>query len=73
MERDVARLRREQAGPCPVAVGGAGLGPLVAGGADGLGRLQLDELLGDQAEGFPGEVDAAARADGIEQVGQGRL
>ena len=38
------------------------------------GQLAIsDQLLGDHSERFPGEVDAAARADGIEQLGQGSL
>ena len=36
-------------------------------------RLELDQLLGDHPERFPGQVDAAAGADGIEQLGQRRL
>ena len=45
VQLDVAGLGRQQPGAGAVAVGRALVGPLVAGGADGLARLELDELL----------------------------
>jgi hypothetical protein len=70
---DVPGLRGEQAGARAVAVGGAGLAPLIAPRADGLAGLQIDEPLGHQEEGLADEVQAVAGADGLEQLGQGRL
>ena len=54
-------------------MGDAAVGALVAGGADGLGGLQLDEFLGDQAHRLACEVETVTRTDGLQQVGQGRL
>ena len=49
------------------------LGPLVPGGADRLGGLGLDELLEHERHRLAHEVDAAPGADGVEQLGEGRL
>ena len=73
VQLDVARLGRQQAGAGAVAVGRSVVGPLVAAGADRLVGLELDELLGDEALCLADEVDAATGADGVEQLGQGRL
>jgi len=54
-------------------VGRALVGPLVATGADGLGGFELDQLLEDERHGLAHDVDRPPGADGVEQVGQGRL
>jgi hypothetical protein len=70
---DITRLRAEQPAPTPVAVGRPGVGPLVPRGADRLVGLELDELLEDEGHRVAHDVGAAAGADGVEQLGQGRL
>lgn len=69
----VARLGREQPGAAPVALGDAAVGPFVARRADRLARLQLDEFLKDECHRLAHDVLAAAGADGVKQLGQGRL
>ena len=54
-------------------MGRALVGALVAAGADGLGRLELDELLEDERHGLAHDVEAVSGADRVEQLGQGRL
>jgi hypothetical protein len=56
-----------------VAMGGALVCALVAVGADGLPGLQLDQLLEDERHRLADDFLAAAGADGVEQLGQGRL
>ena len=73
VQLDVARLGGEQPGPAPVAVGRALVGPLVPPGADRLRGLGLDELLEHERHRLAHDVDRAARAHGVEQLGQGRL
>jgi len=70
---DVAGLGREQPAPGAVAVGRPGLAPLVAAGADRLVGLEFDELLQDERHRVAHDVRTAAGADGVEQLGQGRL
>jgi len=54
-------------------VGRPGLAPLVAAGADRLVGLEFDELLQDERHRVAHDVRTAAGADGVEQLGQGRL
>lgn len=70
---DVAGVGGQQPRPGPVAFGGAGLGALVAGGADRGGRLGVDQLLHRDADTLPDEVDALAGAEHLEQLRQGRI
>ena len=70
---DVAGLGRQQPHPVAVALVGAGVGALVAGGADHLGGLQVDEGLEHELHRLAHEVQVAARAEGVEKFGQGRL
>ena len=70
---DVAGLGRQEPAPTPVAVGRPLVGPLVPAGADGLVGLELDQLLEDERHRLAHDVGAAAGADGVEQLGQGRL
>jgi hypothetical protein len=49
------------------------VGALVSGGPDRLGRLEFDELLQDKRHRLAHDIDTAAGADGVEQLGQGRL
>jgi hypothetical protein len=63
----------KQPGPVPVAFVRAVLGALVEPGSDGRGQLRVDELLLDGPDGLPDEVQALARLESIEQVGQDRL
>jgi hypothetical protein len=49
------------------------VGALVAGRADRLRGLQLDELLEDEAHGLAQGVGAITGTDRLEQLGQGRL
>jgi hypothetical protein len=59
--------------PAAVAVGGPGGRALVAAGADLLGGLGLDQGLQHQREAFADDVQVAAGAQCIQQLGQGRL
>lgn len=70
---DVARLGGQEPAAAAVAVGRPTLAALVPAGADGLLGLELDELLEDEGHRVAHDVGAAARADGVEQLGQGRL
>ena len=72
-ELDIARLGGQQTIAVAVAMGGTGLGALVAGGADHLGCLQFDQRLQHQLHRPAHEVQIAARAQCVEQFGQGRL
>jgi hypothetical protein len=54
-------------------VGGARLGPLVAGGADLLGGFRLDQRLQDQGQRLADHIQVAAGAQCIQQLVQGRL
>jgi hypothetical protein len=45
LQIDVSRLGRQQPGAAAVAVGGPGLAPLIAAGADQLRRRQIDQRL----------------------------
>jgi hypothetical protein len=49
------------------------VGPLVPGGADRLGGLGLDELLEHERHRLAQDVERAAGAHRVEQLGQGRL
>ena len=69
----VAGLGRQHPGAAAVAVGGAGVVALVAGGADHLGRLQIDEGLQHELHRLTQEVEVAAGAKSIEKLGKGRL
>jgi hypothetical protein len=73
VELDVARLGAEHPGPAAVAVGRALVGPLVARRADDRRRLGLDELLEHERHRLAHDVDRAAGAHRVEQLGQGRL
>ncbi len=70
---DVAGLGGHEASAPTVAVGGAGLGSLIAACADGLVSLGFDQGLQHQAHGLSQHVEVPAGAQGVEQVGQGRL
>ncbi len=70
---DIARLRREEPAPAPVAVGRPLVGALIARGADRLGGLKLDQLLQDERHRLAQDVRVATGADRVEQLGQGRL
>jgi hypothetical protein len=70
---DIAGLGAEEPAATAVAVGRPGVGPLVPASADGLLGLELDELLEDERHRVAHDVGAAAGADGVEQLGQGRL
>jgi hypothetical protein len=70
---DVAGLGAEEPAPAAVAVGRPLVGPLVPAGADRLGGLELDQLLEDELHRVAQDVLAAAGADRVEQLGQGRL
>src|SRR3989442_155195 len=59
--------------PAAIAVGRALVAPLVASGANRLGGLELDELLEHERHRLAQDVLAAAGADRVEQLGQGRL
>jgi hypothetical protein len=54
-------------------MGGALLGALIAVGADVLGGLDLDQGLQDHGQPLTDHVKITAGAQGIQQVGQGRL
>jgi hypothetical protein len=54
-------------------VRGALLGPLIGAGADVLGGLGVDQPLQHQRERLPDDIEVAAGAQSIQQVGQGRL
>ena len=73
VQLDIAGLRGQEARAVAVAVGGALVGALVATGTDGLGGLELDELLEDEAHRLAQRVGAITGADRLEQLGQGRL
>ena len=66
VQLDIAGLGREQAAAGAVAVGRAFIGAFVAGGADRLAGLELDELLEDEAHGLAQGVGAVAGADRLE-------
>lgn len=68
----VAGLGGQQAFPGTVAVGGAGLGVLVAPGADRPGGLQVDEGSEHELRPLAQHVEVAARAHGVEQVGRSK-
>ncbi len=82
-ERALAQLRDRQVHvpglrgehPCPgaVALGDAGVGPLVPGGADHLRGLELDQVLQRDPDRFTDQVHALPGAEHLEQLGQGRL
>ena len=73
VELDVAGLGRQQAGPGAVAVGRALVGPLVPPGPDRLGGLGLDELLEHERQRLAHDIQRAAGAHRVKQLGQGRL
>ncbi len=66
-------LGRQEPAAAAVAVGRPGVAPLVPAGADGLLGIELDQLLEDEGHRVAHDVGAAAGADGVEQLGQGRL
>jgi len=70
---DVAGLRAQEPTAAAVAVGRPAVGPLIACGAYRLVGLELDELLEDEGHRVAHDVGTAAGADGVEQLGQGRL
>jgi hypothetical protein len=70
---DVTGLGRHQMGSGAVAVGGAGLGALIAASADVLGRFHLDELLHHEANCVTDQIDTLTGAERIQQLGQDRL
>ncbi len=69
----VAGLGGQQTAPVTVALGLAGLGALVAPGADHLGGLGLDQFLDDQADRLTDEVEAVTSTEHLEQLGQDRI
>ena len=71
VELDVPGLGGQQPGPPPVAVRRALVGALVPPGADRLGHLELNQLLEHERHRVAQDVGAVARADGVEQPGQG--
>ena len=52
---------------------GAVVVPLVAAGADLLGRLQVDQRLQHELHGFTHDVEVSAGAERVEEFGKGRL
>jgi hypothetical protein len=70
---DVAGLGRQHPLAGAVAVGDAGVGPLVAAGADPFGGFGLDELLHDHPDRLADQVDTISGAERLEQLGHGRL
>jgi hypothetical protein len=73
LQLDVAGLGGQQPVSGAVALGGPGVGPLVAVGADLLGRLGFDQLLHDHPHGLADQVDTVAGAECVEELGHGRL
>jgi len=56
-----------------VAVSDTGLGPLIAVGADPLGRFDLDQLLHHQPDRVADQLNAFAGTERVQQLGQDRL
>jgi len=56
-----------------VALVGAGLGALVGASANGLGGFGFDQGLEHQLHASADDVEVAAGAHGVEQLGQGRF
>jgi hypothetical protein len=57
----------------PVAFGRAALAALVAGRADHLGHLELDQLLKHHLDRVADQINAVTGTERIQQLGQGRL
>ena len=70
---DIAGLGRQQPRAGAVTVRGALLASLIGAGADVLGGLGVDQRLEHQGEPFADDVQVAASAQCIKQLGQGRL
>ncbi len=73
LQLHVAGLGGQKAPPVPVALGLAGLGALVAPGADHLGRLGLDQFLEHQAHRLADQIEAVTSTEHLEQLGQDRI
>lgn len=66
---DVIGLGGKHSRAVPIALGGAGLDPRIALGANDRGQLGLDQLLAHVAHGLLDQVATLAGAKGIEQLG----
>jgi hypothetical protein len=64
---------RQQPRPVPVALGNAGLGALVGGGADHLGELGLDQGLVDRLGGLTDAVVNLRGRESVQDLQQCRL
>ncbi len=70
---DVAGLGRQQAWPGAVALVGARVAALVRFGADERGRFGVDERLEHHLDAGADQIDVAAGAQRVEQLGQVKL
>ena len=70
---DITSLGGQQPPPAAVAFGHSAVGAFVAGGADLLGRFDLDQLLHHQPHRIANEINSFAGTERVEQLGQDRL